>query len=509
MISFHWPALIFVLIVGFVLVGPFVYFMYQSGDEYKGIYMFRSDAELHYLARMNAGVSEWTTGNPFFDNEEKLPSPLLTVSEIFLAIPSKIIGISIPNLNLVYKFLLPTICSLLVYFLLFKLTRSRLGSITGMVLIMLGSFLFNISDLIHLFKWENAYGQFLPFDRPINPQLSSILFFLYLYVVFLFFKYKSSKSIYAMTFLLGLSFYIYFYSFTFFLCLNFVLLFYLLHKKEYESIKKLVISTVVGIVIGSYAVINIYSLSTHQYFGSLSKVGDITYSHTPVISLAWLIVTSFFILINFIAKSVPFKGYILMLLSTSFLVVNQQVITGISLQQGHYHWYFNVPIYAIVVVFSLFYLLREKRMALFKVIALLICLTSLFQAFLVQSSSYLRAYRQTVIDNKYAPILDWLNKRPRSVVLADDSLSALIPVYTKNKIIWEDHASFYLMSDDRRKLTNSFVFNNLDNREYLERLKIDYIVLRKEFLESYNLKKKDFLKEVYKDDTFSIYAFKD
>lgn len=509
MIYFHWPASIVSIVIGLVLVGPFIYFIYRSGNEYKGIYMFRSDAELHYLARMNIGINEWTTGNPFLEDTEKTPSPLLTVSEIFLATPSKITGISVPNLNLIYKFLLPTICSLLVYSLFFRLINSRLWSIAGTIMIMLGSFLFNIPDLAHLFKWENDYGQFLPFDRPVNPELSSILFFSYLHALFSFLRDKSNKNIYILTVLLGLSFYVYFYSFTFFLTLNFVLLLYFLYKKEFLSVKKLVISTVFGMIIGSYAIINIYNLYTHPYFSSLSKLGDISYSNAPIVSLAWLIVFGIFVITNIIVKQMPFRGYIILLLATSFLVTNQQVITGIFLQQGHYHWYFNVPIYAIAVTFSLFYLLRGKRRFFYKAVALFICLLSFLQAFLVQSSSYVKAYEQTVIDNKYASVLDWLRERPKSVVLAEDFLSALIPVYTKNKIVWEDHAGFYLMSDDRRSLTNSFVLNNLNNKEYAKRLKIDYIVLDQKRVEIYNLQGNNFLKEVYKDDTFVIYAFKD
>jgi hypothetical protein len=507
MIIFHWASLIAAFIIGLVLVGPFIYFIYKSGNEYKGIYMFASDAELHYLARMNIGINEWTMGNPFFDNEEGLPSPLFTVSEIFLAIPSKVIGINVPTLNLVYKFLLPAVCSLFAYSLLFKLTKSRRGSIAGMTMIMIGSFLFNIPDLIHLFKWESVYGQFLPYDRPVNPQLSSILFFLYLYLVFVFLTRKSNGSIYAMTFLLGLSFYVYFYSFTFFLCLNFVLLFYLIYKKDYISGKKLVISTVLGIVMGFYAIINIYSLYSHPYFESLAKLGDITYSHAPIISLAWLMVTVAFVSINFIVKYLPFRGYMYVLLLTSFLVINQQVITGISLQQGHYHWYFNVPIFVIVTIYMLTHILKNKKRFLFVSITILICFLSILQAFLVQSSSYKNAYKQTIIDNKYASILDWLGKKPRSVILTENSLSALIPVYTNNQVVWEDHASYYLMNNDRRKLTNNFVLKNLRNRQLFERLNIDFVVLDQTNVTGYIDEQDTFLKEVYKDDTFVIYAF--
>lgn len=473
----HIWGLVVACAFGLAMVLPQLFFIYQSGSDFKGVYMFRSDAELHYLARMSHSSS---LGSPFLKEDKDSPTPLYTVSEQILALPGLVFGISVPKLSLFYKFLLPAIIYILVYFLAFRLTEKRLQSVLIAICVTFGAALLNFPDLVHLFRWEYAYGQFSIYSRPVNPQFSSIFFFAYLHVLLSFYKKKDWETAVSLGMLVGVSFYIYFYLATFLLVTTLV-------SAVLLKSKKLAVALLIGLGWGIAALVHTLHMSTHPFFADFSRVGDIVKSHRMIVSNAFLITLCAFV---YGYPRMPYRQFVTALLITTFLVVNQQVITGSLLQEGHFHWYYNVPIYMLVLCL------------VFPRIVPLIAVLAVASTVLIQSSTYHLAFTSSLDQNKYAPVFEWLNAHtPReSVVFANNTFSALVPVYTHNLVFWEDHASYYLLSPKRREYTAQFVLENFAKRK--DEFELDYVVRDNQLDKEWKL---PFLKEVYKDGRFVIY----
>lgn len=504
----HEVAILFSVLIGFIVVGPQILFIHELGNNYKGIYMTGADAELHYLARMQEVVDSGGLGNPFiYEYKNNVPSTAYTISETILAWPARIFSLSISDLSLFYKFLLPAIIALLAYGLTYRLIGSRLWSVVSMITIVLGSTLLNLPDILHLVRWEEVYTQFVIYSRPINPEFSSILFFIYLHTLLTVLKRRTSDWFILLGLLLGLSFYTYLYSYTFFLALNFVLFCIYLVKKDMRQAFGFFYATVIGLAIGSLSIINTLKLYGHPYFQDMATLSDIIYSHHSIVSIAGIVVAIVFFIFALKHKNYPNIVFLGALLTTSFIVINQQIITGILIQEGHYHWYFNTPIFILILITASYFFTKERYRVVGVIIAVLVGVVSLTSSVLIQTSSYGYWVAKTQSNQKYAEVLAWIktNTSKESVVLANKLLSELIPVYTSANVVWEDHASYYLLPQERRDFTPDNIMAATDLKKALSKYRVDYLVWDIKSEHGWKLDEHTFLKLVYNNGEFRIY----
>lgn len=504
----HYVALIISSLIGLVVVGPQILFIYNLGGDYRGIYITTADAELHYLSRMREAVEGGGFGNPFiYEYKDNVPSTTYTISELILAFPAKVFGFSVPSLSLFYKFLLPMIIALLVYGLTYRLIGNRLWSWFSMVMIVLGSALINLPDLIHFLQWEKIYTQFTLYSRPVNPEFSSILFFTYLHVLLTALRKKTWHWFISLGILFGFSFYVYFYSYTFLLALNVVIFCIQIIKKENEIAFKIFSVGVVGLTIGLFSIINSIELYTHPFFKEMAGLSEIVSSNKPIISIAGVITLVVFIFFAFKNKDDQGLTFLGGLLVTSFVVVNQQVITGMLMQEGHYHWYFNTPIFILVLIVAGYYFIGQKYKNVGIALVIFISFIAIADAVLIQTSSYEHGVDKALSNQKYMTVLSWLNDQtPKgSVVLANQAISAFIPVYTSNNVVWEDHASFYLLPKSRRNFNQEIIMSSSNLQDALLLYRVDYLVWDIKNEPTWQLNNYPFLKQVYSNDEFKIY----
>lgn len=489
----HVLAVCLALFVGAFVVAPQIIFITREGSQYQGLYMTKSEAELHYLASMKEFYDEGRMGNPFL-SEYKFYGPQFFSSgaEAILAFPGKLLGISVPSLNLVYKFLLPMLAFLLVYALVFRLTGASAYAISAALMAIMGLTWFAGGDIPHLLRGEFWFDQFI-YNRPVNPQFSGPLFFLYLNVLLFVHEGRGLRWLLLLGALLALSFYTYFYSFTFFLALNavFAVVWYLSGKKV--LVHNLILVTLGAIFIGLPPLLAIYAAIHHPDYAQLITANDLHSGHIPEVSKNGLLVSLLFIAYLFCTKAHRVVGivrehalFLAGLLVTAFLVINQQVITGVTLQSGHYHWGFNVPIFIIVLAFLAHAILDRPmpecpRLRAFLPLlpwcaSIIFILTGLF----IQYSSYHRWASQTREDQRYMPALTWLNGHTpkESVVMANETLSELIPVFTENNVMWENQHILccYLLPSERAQFTPENLLRSNDFLVDIKKYRVDYVL---------------------------------
>jgi len=193
----HFIAIIFALFVGLFIVAPQLIFMVREGGHYKGLYMMmNTESEWYYLARMHEFYDEGKIGNPYlFEHKFHGPIFISPGGETILAIPGKLLDISVPTLNLIYKFLLPAITFLLLYALIFRLTASAAWSIAGGLFFLVGSTWLYANNLSHFLRGDVSFFTEFVYNRAVHPQFDGVVFFLYLNVLLTIFKKNNLRGI--------------------------------------------------------------------------------------------------------------------------------------------------------------------------------------------------------------------------------------------------------------------------------------------------------------------------
>ncbi len=462
----HYLAVIFSILVGLVSISPQLFLISSLGEDYKGIYILKTDAEEHYLARMQGFVKGSGLNNPFlYEGRKGTPSASFTTSESLLALPAIFFGISIPTLNFFYKFLLPSIIFLMLYGLNMRLFGDKFWSIVSSLSIVLGYTLFTVDGLRDLLKLDFAGFPASMYSRPVNPELSSVLFLGYLHLFLSIWKNSNKRQFIYLTLLFGLSFYIYFYSFTFFFTLNVVTFFLFFLLKRKEDVYGVSFATILGIIIGTLTILNLLFITRHPDYVFLAPISNIVSSHDPVFSSLGILALVVFLIYLYKRKSsLDYCDYFLFsLLITAFVVINQQVITGIAIQEGHYHWYFNIPIYLSSLLYVFHKCTENKKWQKYFIGVVLVILS--FAVSLFGQYNYYKYWSPLVSSEQhYKKALDWLNTNSKvnDVVLANNEISLLIPGYTKLYTSWNYFALAYLTSRDRT-IYNLFVYLKINN----------------------------------------------
>lgn len=451
-IKTHWFAIVLSVVVGLVMIGPQLIFVRSLSSAYRGIYMMRSDAEVHYLARMEEFIDGNGLGNAYlYEYKNSIPSIFFTISESVLAIPARIFHIPVPTLNLFYKFFLPFVISLLAYSFLFRLTRTKAWSLAGTSVIMLGNILLSIPHALDIIYHNFTFSQFSLYARPINPEFSSILFFSYLHVFWAGVLKKEWKWFIASGLILGLSFYVYFYSYTFLIALNIIFAIMYFTSNDRNLVKKILIATGGGIVLGIPVLINAYNVYHNIYYVNAARISAVVYTHAFRVSTLGMIVIFLFGWYVWRGKIKTVHSYFLAgLLITTFVAINQQVVTGVLIHEDHYHWYFNVPIFLVTLTWLAWNLFGKLKNKIIYPLLLAVFLVSLYGSLFVQYSSYRHSYDYFAENQDYMSVFDWLKQysSPESVVLANVDLSLFIPVYTQNNVYWSPYAAYYLVPTD-------------------------------------------------------------
>ncbi len=503
----HILAFFASIFVGLVIVGPNLVLIERLGNNYHGIYL-QSEAELHYLATMKEFAEGKGLGNPYiYEFKANVPSATFTFGEWLLALPTMLLTVSVSEINLLYKFLLPSITAFLAYFLFFRLTMDKRWSIAGMLAILLGNVLLSLPDIKHIFYLETVYQDMAIYARPINPQFSSILFFSYLHILFSAIERRSFGWFAALALLFGASFYVYFFSCTFLLALNAVFLAGFLLLKDWDIVKKMSCAIGSGLVLALPVFLHYFTLAHHPYYQLWRENSQIVFSRTPVISVAG-IATALLFLVFLYQRKITSRIYFLGgLLLTTFVVLNQQILTGILVQEGHYHWYYNTPIYFL----ALFVIGKEFSSGLNRkiVTAALVFVSAVasFVGIFIQYSSYRYQAPQRTAEQRYAAVFDWLNTNTKkdSVVLANEKLSTLIPVYTSNNVVWAPYAPYHLVSPERTTFTTDFLLSSKDFSKDIARYRVDYVVWDKQNNPEWDMSARPSLELLRNENNLFIY----
>ena len=449
----HWLAIVFAMIMGWMMVWPFLTFRAELGDRYQGIDRQVANDELFYLARIKDVMDEHPTlGNAYlWEHKMGLPQQLF-LAEFLLAQRLKYLNINIQTGHLIYNFILPAISFMLGYLILYWITASRLWAIMFSVLLFFGIFLFE-------------------FTRPISPQFNFIFWltqFLFLWILFT--KGTSRKTVFLNVLNLGLLFYIYPYYWAYYLILLGILIVYFFFKNlDYcSALLKIVIG---GLMLSSGYLYFTFKASQLQFYeDSLTRL-QMIYTHFPsgINILKWAVPTLLLFFTLYRLKLLNYSKTSVFLTAAIFSVivaVNQHIITGRNFEFSSHYYMVGV----FVSVFALAYLWAQTREQEYKLktfdslwLGTLIILLSM--AGIIKYAEMAFSYsREMVTAQEFAPIFSWLNENTSrdSVIMANESISQLAAVYTHNNVFFARNANLFLLPDV--EVIDRFILNNIDKK---------------------------------------------
>jgi hypothetical protein len=482
-LSIHRWAVILGILVSLIVAFPQSYFRIEHRNDpvYQGI-------ELLPDSPWAARVREIQDGNGFgsiyYKDGKGDPYLHLPFGSMTVAYMGKAFSLDINNTILLSRFVLPFFATLLIYAFVYYLSRDKLAALCSAAVILLADSILGLSGVTRILQGISP-SSFLELSRPVYSAMIFIPFFAFLACFWQFLQKRNLHALPAQAWqvghtgwrwgvasaaLLGLNFYNYFYTWTYIYAFMAVLALIFIIKKRWQELK-LVTSVALGaLVVAVPYFVNLYKASLYPTYEEVGLRHGIVTSHTPIFVGLTVLAALVIFLIWFSREDKEKYYFSLALLLTPFLTLNQQIITGKVLQEGHYHWYFHRPIAVIFVLIIIFYWLSRRGLVSYKkILASLIVLVSLATGTYIQAWSYYIDYPTrdggaiAIERQKYGPVVDWLNENANKneVVFANIETSHVTVVYTPLNVFHHKSVQLFLSATEERLLEAIFTFFRL------------------------------------------------
>ncbi len=452
----NYLLIIGILIIGIYSLSPQLIFEKKLGNNYQGIYFSATDAELYYTSRVQEiKDGYYGMGNSYLYENKTDPYLAPPIGEIIMNGFGKLFGLTTLQI-MIYgsRFFFPILIWLVMYLFILVLQKDRKTAfLVSLAIFLCSNLVYNPQDLINIFKVFGSFT-FSPYLRPINPQISSLFFFSFLISFYLSLDKKKVYLWILSALFFGLSFYIYFYTWAFIITFIGLLILFFIWKKKFDLLKIAIKVLFGGIVVSlPYWIMLFKAFQTSQFGYSVNNQGMIM-AHTLILSkVALLTIVFYWLTFKILKLSENLNHYFLLSLSlTTIIVVNQQIITGRELYHGHFHWYYNVPVFIIISIICLDLLIKKFLPKFKNIIFSLLVILIIYNGAVVCYNSFVYRFDHYVQLQKYGPIVDWINSNllKDEVVVSDDLLlDSIIPAYTSANVYLAEQASWYFAFQKR------------------------------------------------------------
>lgn len=445
----HYLAFVFACLVGILCVGPTLYFKFTTFS-YAGIEMIGADAEDHYVARIQEIYDGHSgLGNVFIPDKNQ-PYTIPGLGEITVASFGKILGVSAVAVNILSKFMFPFLVALLLYAFGYTLFTSRAAALLTAVFVMLsGNLLSGPSPWFALLRGTSDAVGFLSYARPINPEISSLFLFGGLLLFYYAFYRKENPTLWQATLvgiLAGASLYVSPFVATFLCGVIGVSCLWFLYNRQHKAILYTFVAGGATILTIIPFINNYLRLKSSPWYTEFAMREGLAYGHQFIVS-SWLIILFIMVLFLWPKRFSMARPLFASAVVTLWLLTEQQVFTGISIQPSHYHWYLTLPLVGILAAMYMTFIaesLLKKEWQ--RILLYAFCIgVIIYNGILVQTHSYAARYNASVVAQSYAPIIDYLNTLPPQVVWANYDISMYIPMYTKSDAPYSPQTSNYLI----------------------------------------------------------------
>ncbi|MBX4200290.1 hypothetical protein KW790_02420 [Candidatus Parcubacteria bacterium] len=469
-IKHHNGALILGVVAAVLLALPTFLSIRDLGVLYKGVPFMYQDYESTYMARIHEILDgHRTLGSPMIYEYKNTPTPLAPTGEYIYALPA-LLGIPLPLVDELSKFILPFILFLLIYSLTYLLLRGRverpkLYASLAAVLSVLGYDLLQFKSVLEILAHGPQSLYLSLWTRLVNPITGALYLFAFLICAWL--VYIGRKRIFILAgILLGLMTG-YIFSLTLGLVVSVLLLILCLMERRRLEAKNFLGTLLISGLIIFYQVYPF--LFSHLILtGSALKNGLILTHH---LLLNKFLIVSSLILLGLLwwrrkeNYSMGFtERFVLVLMLASLIVTNEQVVTGRNIWPQHFVQYI-IPLCFIVLSVCLAFINNINKFKILFVSIAVFCIGLAFVFNIRVLTSYSYVLNDLRSRQRYEGLFNYLNSYAREdcVVLAEEeteSLAAYIPAFTSCNTYYTTYV-FVGIPQDRIK-HNLFIHLRVD-----------------------------------------------
>lgn len=446
----HSAGILLAFLVGVSVVLP--HLLWRENPLYQGIELMGQDAEEHYIARVQE-IYEGNVvlGNTFLPDKDKpyLQPPL---GEMIQTGVGKLLLLDAQNGIIASKFIFPFLIALTLYWLTYLLSRSRVAAITGAAGAMVGHLLLSgAGPWIDLLNGVLPVGSYTLFARPINPQISSLVMFVGLAILYRGFFLREKPRAWELVvigILTGISAYMSPYTFSFLGLLLLLMCGWYFFRKDITRARAAFFAGVVGLLTSSQFFINYVVLRGSEGYAELAARQGLVSDHHAVISV-WLIAMLALSLFLWPKIYTQARSFFVFCAVALIILTDQNLFTGVTLHPSHYHWYISKPLLSLMLgmygAWLLALVFKEQRY-----IRIALASAVVFVFFYTSPLLHMSWYRDNpdppvVAAQAYAPVIKSLQTLPKNqVVFAEPLMSPYISIYTTHDAPQSPYTIYYL-----------------------------------------------------------------
>ncbi len=457
----HWAALLLALATALLCAAPQLMFRFEHRADgiYQGIELLPDNS---WPPRVREIMDGHGFGDIYYAEGKSNPYLFQPLGSWIVGQAGLLFGLDINDTLLLARIILPAAVVLLIYLFTYALSRNKYAALSAASVLVLSESLLSIAGARQLL---GGPVDFLNIDLPLNPAMILLPAFAFLAVFYRYYETRDWRWGAASSALLGLNFYIYFYSWTYlFSVWGFVFLIHLL-RREWKDVQGLLAIFGGALLVAIPYGINIYRASQYPAFESVGLRQGILYTHAPEF-VGLTVVAALLVYLFAYRDRIGTRPYFfgLALLLAPFVTLNQQILTGRIMQEGHYHWYFHKPLAVLLMIVVLFlFLSRLKSAWLPKGVAALIVVGSVAFGAYAQAWAYRYGSEGgsvAIARQAYGPVMDWFNARAEKdeVLLANNNISYMASIYTPLNFFYHRAGMYALTATHERQLDQLLMF---------------------------------------------------
>lgn len=459
-----FAACIVAIFFGLLCLLPNIAQRFDPHADFQGIEMMGTDQEFYYGARaIEIEDGYWSAANVYVASPKNQPYLQPALPEWTIVMVGKLFGLTALSSFILSKFFLGFSFFIAFFGFAYSVTHRAwisLASVT--IVIFMNAWLNAPWDFFSFLESGIISLDFLRFSRPINPQWSSLFFFLGLWLLSSWMQRPSCQKIVALGLCLSVLLYSYVYAWTYLGVAIGLLCVYLfaIHKRR-QSLSLLLVFAIF-LFLGLPYLSNVWDLIHHPWYASTAMRQGLFHGRDLVFG-SYLIV--FMVTTPLSRRYFPATWPLFPCLALAgFIAFNQQIITGTMLVYHHYQWYFLQPLAAFFFLSLIFILAQHitKRYAFIqKYGVILVIIIAMITGTVQQVQAYQFHNEEWRTYQSFSTIFQFLNKAGSvdDVVFASRKsgiLRDLIPIYTSLNVYTAGNANNFLTSSLRARETLFF-----------------------------------------------------
>ncbi|HET6669425.1 MAG TPA: hypothetical protein VFH15_04255 [Pyrinomonadaceae bacterium] len=499
-INWKWGILA-ALVVTLLGLIPQVFMWGTRGSQWNGSYAELHGDEWVYSAYIQALIDGRPRRSDAYTGRDERPGQaepeslfsIQFVPSYLIAVPARALGISSSTAFIILGILAPFLSCLAIFWLLATVTHDEKLASAGALIVLSFGALAAGEGLVHLFVSRSNYS-FLPFLRRYEPLAPFPLFFVFCTLTWKSLNERNKSLTWALLAGLSMALLIFSYFFLWTSALAWLACLALLWFISNRADLRVGLKAFAIILAVTAAALVPYALLISHRSQTMDAGQKLIPSHAPdlfrvpeLLGLAVFALLVFGVKTKRAALRAPATVFAASFALAPFLIFNQQIITGRSLQPFHYEWFIAnyLALAALVITSVLLWRGQDQTKPIRYRIAGRIVFVAIWWAAIEVLAPFKVIIRDSQFTDRAAAVGQRLKELsateagttsaldPRPLVLASENkVAVILPTFTSHAVFWAPHFDFLHLApgESRARFYQYLYYTGVDGEKFRQEL---------------------------------------